>query len=149
MASMAKFEAYKKAAQQTAEATRWVAHNNAEGRRWSGNQDILRLSPAHSSIKLVIAGQYSEGGQNYWDSPKPFNVAIMSVIVDQFDALAQAALAKLKDAEAEALIAAKGEVDEAAAEITAATGHPPRNASEAEAEAAIARARLSQPPEHG
>lgn len=108
-----KWTVYQNAKQKRSEAEAWLKHNRAQGR---GN-DILQLSPAHAALKLVIAGQYSEGATNYRDSPKPFNETLIKVIHDQFPDLQAEVIRRLKLAESEALVAAKAEVEEALSAI--------------------------------
>lgn len=112
-----KWQAYQNAKQRRSEVEAWIKHIGATGRRHSSGTDILSLSPAHAVVKLVVAGQYSEGGQNYWDSPKSFNSVLLDVIHDNFDELRDQVLKRLKASESAALIDAKAEVAVAMSDI--------------------------------
>ncbi|WP_303758383.1 hypothetical protein [Sphingobium yanoikuyae] len=113
---IAKFTQFQKAQRDTAEAKEWLAHIGARGR---GN-DTLQLSHAHCSMKLTIAGQYTEGGKNYWESPACLNSALLSVIIRKRDELLAEAVELLKSRETSALIDAKSEIDAINAAIEAA-----------------------------
>lgn len=115
-----KWKIYEDAKRAKREAAEWLSHIGANGRTYAGNTDVLGLSIAHANLKMVIAGQYSEGGQNYRDSPTSFNAALLSVIHEDFENLSKRALAKLVETETQALIEAKTEVEGALSEISKA-----------------------------
>lgn len=102
-----KWKAYRDAVARRSEADDWLAHIGKRGR----GSDILNLSSVHASLKLVIAGQYQEGGKNYWDSPESFNKAMLTIIHREFAALSSCALDELKRVEKRALVEAKAEVE--------------------------------------
>lgn len=108
--SLGKFAQFQKRQQETNEAVRWRAHIGAEGRHSTGGRERLALSPAHSSVKLTVAGQYYDGGQNYWESPGALNDALRTVICRRQAELLDEAIAVLKAREAEALLEAKQEI---------------------------------------
>lgn len=112
MLTIAKFGEFQKAQSATQQALEWVQHEGASGR----GGETLSLSIAHSSIKLTIAGQYSEGGKNYWESPAVLNSAILRVIARNRRQIYDEAVALLKADELAKLAAAKDEI----AQITAA-----------------------------
>lgn len=115
-----KWKIYEDAKRAKREAADWLSHIGKKGRVHDGHVDILELSIAHANLKLVIAGQYSNGGQNYHDSPKSFNAALLSVIHDDFDNLSKRAMAKLVEAETQSLIDAKGEIEGVLSDISKA-----------------------------
>lgn len=57
----------------------WVAMENDKA--YPNNEPSFFISKAHSNIKLVRAGQYSCGGQNYHASPEAFNTALIEAIL--------------------------------------------------------------------
>ncbi|ATP19769.1 hypothetical protein BV87_16110 [Sphingobium yanoikuyae] len=71
-------------------------------------------------MKLTIAGQYTDGGKNYWESPSCLNSALLSVIIRKRDELLAEAVELLKSRETSALIDAKSEIDAINAAIEAA-----------------------------
>jgi len=101
-----KFKRFQESQRATNEAQAWVAHIGARGR----GGDVLSLSAAHSALKLTVAGQYTDGGKNYWESPAVLNAALLSVIISRRSDILSEALALLKARETEALIAAKDEI---------------------------------------
>lgn len=111
-----KYEAYQKTKRDNAEINTWLAHIGKQGR----GSDVLQLSSAHAAVKLVVAGQYSEGGANYWDSPKAFNVLLLKYIHDNFDQIRAAIVTEMIAAEYEAKIATKAELETALSELDAA-----------------------------
>lgn len=113
-----KWNEYRNAAAARREAEGWLVHIGKTGRASiHGNTDRLRLSRAHASVKLVIAGQYDEGGTNYRDSTKAFNDVLLDVIHDRFGDLRKEVERRLREREAQALIAARDEVEATLSEI--------------------------------
>lgn len=110
------FGEYQQARFRREEAQKWLSHVGARGR----GSDILRISPAHCSIKIIIAGQYETSGTNYWDSPEKFNPALINAICKHWKLISETALGFMVAAEDEALIASEDEVASAAAAIEAA-----------------------------
>ena len=91
----------------------WLSHIGATGRSFRGHTDILSLSPDHCKApSFTVAGQYTEGGTNYWDSPTAFNDAMKVVILRRFKELSAEALGLIEAGASEMLIAAKGEIAE-------------------------------------
>lgn len=111
-----KYEAYQKTKRGNAEVRTWLNHIGQKGR----GTDVLKLSIAHANVKLVVAGQYSEGGTNYWDSPKEFNALLLKYIHDNFDEIRAAIVAEMEASEAAAKTATKDELQAALAELSAA-----------------------------
>lgn len=117
--NFANFSAWQNETARLAEARTWLAHNGKQGR----GSDILRLSPAHCSApQFTFAGQYSEGGKNYWESPKEFNQAMQTVILRRFSELAEEAIGLLEKQTAASLVKAEGEVASVQAAIAEAKG---------------------------
>lgn len=107
---------YRAAAARRREAEKWMCHIGKHGH----GSDVLRISAVHSSIKLTIAGQYTEGGQNYWDSPEVLNKALVGAILKHWDIISTAAVAALQGEENKALVAADAEVKAASDAIALA-----------------------------
>lgn len=105
-----KWQAYQDASNRRQAVEAWLKHIGADGRSYNGKTERLRLSLAHSNVKLVVSGQYHDGGQNYWDSPEPFNKLLMDVIHDNFSEIREEVLKRLKAIESASLIEAKAEV---------------------------------------
>lgn len=111
-----KYEAYQKTKRDNAEINTWLAHIGKQGR----GSDVLQLSSAHAAVKLVVAGQYSDGGTNYWDSPKEFNALLLKYIHDNFDQIRAAIVSEMSAAEDEAKSATKAELEAALSALSAA-----------------------------
>ena len=108
--SFEKFAVWQKEEAKLRDARQWLAHIGKTGRSTRNHVDILRISPAHCKpAKFTVAGQYTEGGNNYWESPDAFNDALMVIILQQFDGLSAAALVLLEKKVAEALVSAEDE----------------------------------------
>ena len=104
--TLSKFADFQKAQRATRDAQEWMSHIGARGR---GN-DVLAISIAHCSIQLTIAGQYTDGGKNYWESPSELNAAILRVICKRRDEILSDAIGLMKaDVDAK-LVAAKDEI---------------------------------------
>ncbi len=87
---------YEKAKQAHKDAVKWINLLGVKGR----NKEVFRLSEVHSSIpKLVIAGQFTTGGTNYWDSPSDLNKALLLVIHNNSTILLAEAMAILVEKE--------------------------------------------------
>ena len=113
-----KWSEYRNASAARREVDGWLVHIGKTGRTSiHGQTDRLQLSRAHASVKLVIAGQYDEGGTNYRDSPKAFNDVLLEVIHDRFGDLRKEVERRLREREAQALIAARDEVEATLSEI--------------------------------
>lgn len=111
-----KYEAYLKIKRDNAEINTWLNHIGRKGR----GSDVLHLSKVHAAIKLVVAGQYSEGGTNYWDSPKAFNALLLKYIHDNFDEIRVVIEAQMRVSENEAKNETKAELEAALSELSAA-----------------------------
>lgn len=111
-----KYDAYLRVKRDNDEINTWLNHIGKRGR---GN-DVLSLSIAHATVKLVVAGQYSEGGQNYWDSPKALNVLLLKYVHENFDAIRAAIAADMLASEEAARVATKAELEAALSELTTA-----------------------------
>lgn len=111
-----KYTAYQTLKRDNAEVQAWLAHIGKKGRE----RDVLSLSPAHADIKLVIAGQYTTGGENYRNSPRAFNALLLKYIHDNFEEIRAAIVADMETAEANAKAATKGELQAALDELSAA-----------------------------
>ena len=72
---MSKYDEYVKRQQEVSDAESWQNLPRSK----NGNS-LFKMSPAHCEIKLMRCGQHLSGGQNYWDSPKVLNAAILEVI---------------------------------------------------------------------
>lgn len=104
---MAKFTEWQKKSAELRLVQEWLAHIGRHGRE----SDVLRISPAHCrSPAFTIAGQYSTGGKNYWESPDQFNEAMKAVILKRFKELAEEAVSALEGEAATTLVAAECEV---------------------------------------
>ncbi|MGO4316677.1 hypothetical protein [Agrobacterium sp. MCAB5] len=110
-----KYTAYQTLKRDNAEVLTWLAHIGKKGR----HTDVLSLSVAHATVKLVVAGQYSEGGQNYWDSPKAFNALLLKYVHDHFEEISAAIVSDMEAAEARAKAATKDELQAALDELDA------------------------------
>jgi hypothetical protein len=109
--NLANFHLWQERQRELQEVTKWLEHIGKTGRSTRDHTDILRLSPGHcKSPSFSVAGQYDEGGQNYWDSPKAFDNAIKTVILSRFESLANEALTLLKEKADAALVASKPEI---------------------------------------
>lgn len=93
----------------------WLSHIGKRGRN-----EYLALSPVHCKVAMMIAGQYSEGGNNYRESPSQFNAALIAVLVEQFPKISESVMERLRRRERVALIEAAGEIRDVSAAITAA-----------------------------
>jgi len=108
-----RFTAIKK---QNTDILDWLVHIGAKGRN-----ETLGLSVAHAKMKLVVAGQYSTGGQNYWDSPDAFNNLLLEYVHTHFaeirSSIEKTMALRLKEARAatrDELLSALGEIEAAA-----------------------------------
>lgn len=119
------FAAYQQAAFRRHDAELWLAHIGARGR----DSDTLRVSSAHCTVKLVVAGQYTTGGTNYWDSPEPFNKALIKVILKDWARISGAVVNLLREEERQLLVNAESEVSAAHAAIALAKASPPSDTS--------------------
>ena len=79
------------------------------------------ISLAHSNFMLMRCGQHSSGGQNYHESPKEFNFAMLFIIKKHYSVLTQEAINYMKDKEKESLIKCKDLVDTISEEIKVAS----------------------------
>ena len=116
--SLNRFTAWQDKSQKLAKVKEWLAHIGKTGRSTRDHTYILRLSSAHCAApKFSIAGQYHEGGQNYWDSPKEFNEAMLEVVLSHFKEMADEAVRMLERRAAQALVEAEGEISAVQAAI--------------------------------
>jgi len=97
---MNKYELYLKAKQARTSAEQWQALPESKHKY---SQSAFDMSPAHGKLLLMRCGQHSAGGQNYWESPKELNAAILSIIARD-PAVILAAIEMLKDQERRALV---------------------------------------------
>ena len=63
----------------------------------------MKISTAHCRISLVRAGQQSQGGKNYWESPGELNAVLLEVIAEDGTVI-ERAIEKLKVREKQAPI---------------------------------------------
>jgi hypothetical protein len=112
-----KWEAYRKALKDRAEAEEWLRRFDAKD--WPTGKPFS-LSSLHASIKLTLCGQYSAGSKNYWESPDALGRALLEVIHDDPLAFIELAIGKLKSVERDALLAAREEVESVMRKIAAA-----------------------------
>ena len=109
--SLSNFAAWSERNDKLLRAREWLARIGKTGRSTRDATDILHISPAHCRApQFSIAGQYTTGGQNYWDSPGAFNDAIQTVILDHFTELAAEAMAFLQRQTDDALVKAESEI---------------------------------------
>lgn len=89
-----KYEIYLAKKKQYEEALKWTQMKiNGGGRERS---DTFDVSPAHSKVSLKRCGQYSTGGQNYWETSKEFNKYIVGWIVENIEQVQSGALEMMK-----------------------------------------------------
>lgn len=104
--SVSRFDEWKARSREERDAKEWLAHIGRVGRK-----STLKLSPAHCKAPdFSVAGQYDTGGQNYWESPKAFNSAIMAVIIERFSELSAEATQRMEVVSAQALIDAESQI---------------------------------------
>lgn len=117
--SFSKFEAWQKESSKAREVLQWLNHIGQTGRSTRSSADVLNLSPGHCKApQFTIAGQYTEGGNNYWESPDAFNDAMQAVILSRFKELSGEAVALIEKRVAEALVSAADEVAAVQAAVT-------------------------------
>lgn len=102
------FEVWKKARQEVHYAKTWQNMPNEK----SHLGDKFLISPAHSKITLVRAGQHTHGSANYHNSPEALNKAILHVLSTRGDDIINQAIEHLKHLEAVALINCQNDVKE-------------------------------------
>ena len=95
---MSKYDEYLKAKRDYEEAVEW--NNLPHGQKYQN--DKMDISTAHCELKLVRAGQQSQGGKNYWDSPKALNSVILETISTR-DEIIDFAIHRLADKVTQAL----------------------------------------------
>lgn len=71
------------------------------------------MSPAHGKLMLMLCGQKSPGAQNYHESPKEFNDALLDIIKEEFEPLLDKVKIKMAARVAVAKKAALEEMEEA------------------------------------
>jgi hypothetical protein len=113
---MNSYNEYLKRKQVRQEAEAWI--NLLKDRDHGGS--CFQMSPVHGQLKLMICGQHSSGGKNYWDSPDTLNKVLLKVIAQERHNLLKIALTNLKQDEQEALVACEGELKKHLAEIEGA-----------------------------
>ena len=86
------YERYQAAKEALRQAEYW--HNLPQSKH-RYNNDSFAMSPAHGCIKFMRCGQHSCGGQNYWESPKELNAAMLEVIAKD-PAVIEAGIALLR-----------------------------------------------------
>lgn len=105
--SITKFAIWQEREAAISQARTWLNHIGNHGR----GSDILRISPAHCKAgNFTLAGQYTEGGKNYWESPTVFDQAMKDVVISRFPELAAEAIARLEQEAAMTLIEAETEI---------------------------------------
>lgn len=98
-------------------AKSWQALPN--GRAYQN--DSFSISLAHCvPPKLVRAGQQYQGGQNYWETEKEFNQAILAYIVNNWQTVYPEIIKIMEEKERTALIACQSYVDNLQSLITEA-----------------------------
>lgn len=115
MALGPKYDEYQKIKRENATAREWLTHIGATGR----GSDTLHLSSAHAAVKLVIAGQYTTGGDNYRDSPKPFNDLLIRYVHENFGAIRATIEALMDEREEKSKQATREELEAALSELGA------------------------------
>jgi len=115
--SLSNFAAWQQKCAELANVRQWLDHIGKRGRE----SDILNLSPGHCSPpKFTLSGQYTTGGQNYWESPNTFDVAMKAVIIRRFKELSEEAVALIEKEVAAYLVAAESEMDAVQTALTEA-----------------------------
>ena len=119
--NLSNFQAWQARRAKLSEVRQWLAHIGKTGRSTRQHTYVLNISPAHCGApSFTVAGQYTEGGTNYWESPKPFNEAMKTVILARFTELSNEAVTLLERQTDEALIKAEGEIADIQTAINAA-----------------------------
>lgn len=100
----------------------WQAAKSAtnKAKRWQnlplGNRyqnDTFSISVAHCQPpKLVRAGQQCCGGQNYWETEKEFNAAILEYLVSNWSEIYPSVISMMETKERQALIACQSYIDD-------------------------------------
>ena len=103
---MKEYDVYLKAKADRVEAEKW--HDLPNSRK--DQSDSFNMSAALGNLVLMRCGQHGCGGQNYWESPKALNAAILAVIEND-PAVIVAAIERLRDQERDALIACKASAE--------------------------------------
>jgi hypothetical protein len=115
MAIGPKYEEYQRIKRENSTAREWLTHIGATGR----GSDTLHLSRDHAAVKLVIAGQYTTGGDNYRDSPKPFNDLLIRYIHENFSSIRAVIEAAMDEREEKSKQATSEELEAALSELGA------------------------------
>jgi hypothetical protein len=108
-----KYESYHKLKSEYDEIREWVSHIGNSGY----NGEVLKLSPVHASVKLVISGQYHQGSENYRHSSKVLNSLLIDYIHDNFDTIIFDILNKMNVKEEQAKLETKTELEIALEEL--------------------------------
>ena len=83
--------------------------------------DTMSISPAHCKAPMLMrAGQKSCGGNNYWESPKELNDAILEIIIMEQKTIIAKAILLLEETERVRLEKTKEFIDEMTEKIRAA-----------------------------
>lgn len=90
------YDNYVKAQNAVVRAKEWVDLPNGKNYR----SDAMAISLAHCKAPMLMrAGQQSCGGQNYWESPKDLNDAILKIIIMEQKTIIAKAILLLEETE--------------------------------------------------
>ncbi len=93
-----------------ARAATWNARKWYEMRLKRDSQYRTPFRVCKAAVSLTMYGQDYAGAKNYHDSPKELNDALAKVLIERWEELTQAAIAKLEGAERAAMVACKGDL---------------------------------------
>jgi hypothetical protein len=103
------YDKWRKSVKNTREAREW--NDLPNGSRYQN--DTFSISPTHSKAPVFVrCGQQHHAGQNYWNSPKEFNDAVMEYLIENFDTISSEAIKRLEQKESEMLKGCKEFVEE-------------------------------------
>ena len=95
-----KLKRYNEAKKAVVEAEKW--NNLPKGRKYQN--DAFLISESHCTAPILVrAGQQYCGGNNYWNTEKELNNALLSHIVENWAEIYPAILVRLRKKEAESL----------------------------------------------
>ena len=106
---MNKYKRYQDMVRERQDAENWL---NLKDNKDSQSGNRFSLSLGHSEVMLMRCGQHSAGSQNYHESPKALNDALLVVIQNNYDSLMSQAIEFMKKNENEALISCEKEITE-------------------------------------
>lgn len=98
------YDSYIKAKNAVERAKEWDDLPNGKKYQY----DSMSISPAHCKAPMLMrAGQQSCGGNNYWESPKELNEAILEIIIMEQKTIIAKAILLLEETERGRLEATK------------------------------------------